>query len=112
MLNRQYRLTRNRDFQEVYSRGRSYVGSYLVLYVKRNELNHTRFGFSVSKKIGKAVVRNQIKRKLREACRVNLARFAQGYDLIFVARKKIKGISYHLVEKEIEKLCLKAGLWQ
>lgn len=112
MLQRRYRLTGKRQFQAVYGRGRSYVGNYLVLYVKENQLDHTRIGFAVSKKIGKAVVRNQVKRKLREVCRLNLDRFAKGYDIIFVARRKIKGINYHLVEQEIEKLCLKAGLWR
>jgi len=112
LLQRRYRLTGKAQFQGVYGSGRSYVGSYLVLYVKENRLDHTRIGFTVSKKIGKAVVRNRIKRKLREVCRLNLDRFAKGYDIIFVARRKIKGISYRLVEQEIEKLCGKAGLWR
>ncbi|HHW06797.1 MAG TPA: ribonuclease P protein component [Clostridia bacterium] len=111
-MQRRYRLTGNAQFKEVYSRGRSYVGYYLVLYVKENQSDQTRIGFTVSKKIGKAVVRNRIKRKLREVCRLNLDRFAKGYDIIFVARKKIKGIRYHLVEQEIEKLCTRAGLWR
>lgn len=112
MLKRENRLTKNNDFQQVYNRGLSYSGNYVVLYVKKNRLDRTRIGFTVSKKIGKAVERNQIKRRMREICRVNFERFNSGYDLIFVARKKIKGISYHLVEHEMGKLCLKAGVWR
>lgn len=110
MLAQQNRLKKNKDFQMVYRQKKSFVGKYLVLYIRKNGLNDVRFGFSVSKKIGIAVERNKIKRKLREICRLNLTSFAPGYDLIFVARGKIKGISYQLVEQEIEKLCLKAGV--
>lgn len=112
MLKRENRLIKNSEFQQVYNHGRSFVGSYVVLYVKKNQMEHTRFGFTVSKKIGNAVERNRIKRIMREICRVNLERFATGYDLIFVARKKIKGISYRLVENEMRKLSLKAGVWR
>jgi ribonuclease P protein component len=112
LLNRKNRLTNNSEFQQVYNQGRSFAGSYVVLYVKKNRMEHTRFGFTVSKKIGNAVERNRIKRIMREICRLNLERFAEGYDLIFVARRKIKGISYRLVEHEMGKLCIKAGVWR
>jgi ribonuclease P protein component len=58
-------------------------------------------GFSVSKKIGNAVVRNRIKRVLREICRKNMELFPHNYDYIFIARPKIKGFSYQQVEKEV-----------
>lgn len=111
MLAPDNRLKKNKEFQLVYRHGQSFVGRYLVLYVKKNKLDCARLGFTVSKKIGKAVIRNQIKRKMREVCRLNLPRFKEGYDIIFVARQKIKGISYQLVEQEIGKLCKKAGIW-
>lgn len=112
MLESKNRLKKNWEFQLVYKKGRSYVGRYAVLYLKENGQEYTRFGFTVSKKIGNAVVRNSIKRKMREICRLNIDNFSSGYDLIFVARKKIKGIRYSLVEQEIVKLCSKAGIWQ
>lgn len=112
MLDNKNRLKKNQEFQQVYRFGRSWVGKYLVLYLKKNEKEYPRFGFTVSKKIGQAVVRNRIKRRMREICRLNYGRFFGGYDLIFVARKKIKGIDYCLVEQEIGKLCKKAGIWR
>ena len=110
MLNQLNRLKKNKEFQRVYQCKKSFIGRYLVLYLKKNDLNYSRFGFVVSKKVGKAVERNKIKRRLKEICRLNFDRFKTGYDLIFIARIKIKGIGYQLVEQEIEKLCGKAGI--
>jgi len=55
----------------------------------------------VSKKIGNAIIRNRIKRVLREICRKNIELFLPDYNFIFIARPKIKGFSYGQVEKEI-----------
>lgn len=71
----------------------------MVVYYKKSE--NFRIGFSVSKKVGNAVVRNKVKRSLREICRKNLHLFPHGYDFIFIARPKIKGFSYQQVEREV-----------
>ena len=59
--------------------------------------------------MGKAVLRNRIKRVLREMCRENLDQFPSGYDIIFIARQKIKGINQHLIEVKLLQLLEKAG---
>lgn len=68
-----------------------------------------RIGFSVSKKIGKAVVRNKVKRRLREVCRLNEKIFPQGFDLIIVARVRIKTASYSIIEKSLLDSIRKTG---
>lgn len=113
LLKREYRLTNPASFKSVYQKGKSLAGRYVVLYYKKNHLGKNRYGFVVSKKIGKAVVRNRIKRLLREVCRQKeKSQLQKGYDLIFIARGKIKGISYSLVEQEIDNICRKAGLFK
>ena len=80
-------LAKRRDFELVFKKGLSSASKYLVIYARPNELNWNRLGLSVSKKIGKAVTRNRIKRLLREAMRKVPEDFLQHYDFVFVAKK-------------------------
>lgn len=105
MLKKTYRLRKRLDFKRTYQRGKVVKNKYFVLYYSPNREGNCRIGFSVSKKIGKAVVRNRVKRKLREACRHNLSLFAPGYNYILIARYPIKYISVAEMERLIrEKL--------
>jgi len=92
-------IKKKHDFKKVYTQGKTIVGRLVVIYYKRSD--HTKIGFSVSKKVGNAVVRNKVKRILREICRNNIELFSSDYNFIFIARPKIKGFSYQQVEKEI-----------
>ena len=80
-------LAKRRDFELVFKKGLSSASKYLVIYARPNELNWNRLGLSVSKKIGKAVTRNRIKRLLREALRKVLGDFLLHYDFVIVAKK-------------------------
>jgi len=99
MLQKKYRLKKKHEFKKVYTQGKTIVGRLIVIYYKKSE--RTQIGFSVSKKIGNAVIRNKIKRMLREICRKNIELFSSKYSFIFIARPKIKGFSYQQVEREI-----------
>jgi ribonuclease P protein component len=100
-------LKKNEDYRKVYSRGKSVADRYLVLYFLANNLEICRFGFTVSKKVGKAVARNRIRRLFREACRLNIEKFPVGYDFILLARKDIIGFKYAQVEESLLKLIKK-----
>lgn len=104
MLAEDHRLKKRKDFKRVYKRGKSSASKSLVIYVLFNKTDVTRIGFSVSKKIGNAVERNRVKRLLREACRLNMEKIPPGYDIIFIARVRIKKYSYPEIEKEFLKL--------
>lgn len=86
MLPAQNRLRQRRDFKRVYQRNRSVAVPCLVLYWRKTGRGPKRIGFSVSKKLGKAVQRNRVKRRLRAAARELLPAFPSGHDVIFVAR--------------------------
>ncbi len=92
------RLKKNEDFRRVYQKKRSMANKLLVIYVLKNEYGHNRIGFTVSKKVGKSVTRNRVKRLLRESYRLNEKKILQGYDIIFVARNTTSKASYREIE--------------
>jgi len=102
-----YTIKKNSDFKKVYSRGRSVAGKYLVLYSLRREECGRRFGFSTGKKLGKAVIRNRIKRILKEICRLHDNWFKEGHDYIIIPRKTSVGKGYRELAEEVYKLCQK-----
>jgi len=102
LLIKKYRLSKTADFRRVYNEGKYIANKYVVLYIARNYSDNVRIGFSVSKKIGKAYVRNRIKRLMRESARKYVDQISKGYDLIFIARGKTRGIEYEIVEKNIK----------
>jgi ribonuclease P protein component len=109
-MERRYRLRDNERFQQVRKEGRSWAHPLLVVCVLPNGLDYSRFGFSVSKRVGKAVVRNRAKRLLREAARLRHEVILPGQDLVFVARSPIKQADLPEVDRAVEKVLQQAGL--
>ena len=81
-------LKENRVFRRLYAKGQSAVGPSMVLYCRKNGRQENRLGFTVSTKLGGAVVRNRVRRRLREVYRLNEDRLLTGYDLVVVARTR------------------------
>ncbi len=94
-------LKKNSDFKSVYSKGVSVANRYLVLYKLPSKGLERRFGFSISKKVGKAVCRNRLRRILKEICRLNLARFSERCDYVFIVRQAAADQNYHQMEKQV-----------
>lgn len=105
-----YRIKQNYEFRRLYRRGKSFATPYLVVYALKTRRNVNRIGLTVTPKLGKAVVRNRIKRLLREAYRLNEDKICQSYDFILVARSKIVGAKCQKVEKELLKAINQLGL--
>ena len=81
-------LDKDSQYRKIYKKGKSSVQPSLVIYAKENGLDHNRLGITASKKIGKAVVRNRCKRRLRELYRSYQESLNTGFDIILVARGK------------------------
>ena len=109
-MKRQYRLRQNLDFQRVRRNGKSNASPLMVLAFLRNELDYSRFGFVVNKRLGKAVLRNLIKRRMREATRVRSGQIKPGFDLVFIARQPIGHASYADIEQRLEQLLKESDL--
>ena len=92
-------LKENHLFRRLYRKGRSGANSYLVLYCRKNGSCENRVGLTVSGKLGHAVVRNKLRRRLREIYRLHENRFLPGWDLVIVARTRAVTASYARLEK-------------
>lgn len=111
MLPRRGRLRRRKDFLACYHEGKAYAQAHLVLYV-RLQPSGRRFGFVVGKKVGKAVARNRVKRRLRAACCECLPNLSDGFDAVFVARKNAAEADYHRLLQEMQNLFQSAKVWK
>ena len=94
-------LKKNRDFQNVYKKGKSYANRYRVMYVLTNETDRNRLGISVSKKVGNSVIRHHVTRLIRESYRLHEDMFNSGLDIVVIARSTAKDISYREVESAL-----------
>ena len=91
--NGDYRM-KNKDFQTVYRKGKSYANKYMVMYILENNSCTNRLGISVSKKVGNSVVRHRLTRLIREIYRLQESRFQRGLDIVVVCRASANGKSY------------------
>ena len=94
-------LKKNKDFQVVYKKGKSYANKYLVMYVLENNLGTNRVGISVSKKVGNSVIRHRLTRLIREVYRLQESRFQRGLDIVVVCRASANGKSYMDLESAL-----------
>ena len=104
------RLKKNEDFRRVYQKKRSMANKLLIIYILKNKYGYNRVGFTVSKKVGKSVIRNRVKRLLRESYRLNEEKILQGYDIIFIARNTASKASYKKIENAMMHLFRKMKL--
>lgn len=111
MLPKKYRLRKKIEFQSVYNKGHSLAGKHLVMYcLHRPELKENLIAFAAGKKIGKAHVRNLIKRRMREAFRKQMFNIEGKYYIILIARAKALTISSAELEKSMRNLLDRGGL--
>lgn len=104
------KIRKNAEFRTVYRRGKSFSNGLLVLYIYRNHKDLNRLGISVSKKVGKSVIRSKVKRLIFESYRLNKDTIKKGYDLVFVARTAANDKDFWEIEKALKNIFKKAGL--
>lgn len=100
----------NRKFRYLYNRGKSLANPWLALYVLKNKQGQNTLGITVNKKIGKAVVRNRIKRLIKESYRLMEDQIKDGYDVIVVSRFKMAHADFHKTDRALRDLARKLDI--
>lgn len=103
-------LKKNHEFRRLYSKGKSAASPVMVIYCRKTGRPANRLGITVTKKLGKAVKRNRVRRRLKEIYRTNEHRLKKGYDIILVARVKARYSGYWELEKAFLATCSKLGM--
>ena len=103
-------LKLNHVFRRLYQKGKSSAGRCVVVYCRKNGLGCNRLGLTTGTKLGHAVVRNRIRRRIREAYRLHEDEFLPGYDLVVVARVRAVGARYRDLERSLLQMADKLGL--
>ena len=109
-MNAEITVKENYEFRRIYRKGKSVVTPYLVLYCQKNRQGKTRLGVTVSTKLGKAVIRNRARRRLREVWRLHLPEMHAGWDIVLVARSRCVEGSYQKMEKAYLHALAEVGL--
>ncbi len=110
-MKREERLRKNYHFKRVYQGGKSRVSKYTVIIFRPNGMNYNRLGVSISKKVGKSVVRHHLKRLYSEAFYRLKDSLKTGYDIIIVARKGAAALKFRDVLEELAGLFKRGKLY-
>ncbi len=102
-------LKLNHIFKRLYHTN-GFADGFLVLYARKNRTDANRVGITVSKKLGKAHVRNFVRRRLREVYRIHEDAFQPGWDIVVVARSRAVDCKFTRLEKSYLALAKKAGI--
>ena len=102
------RLRKESEFRAVYAQGKTGAVGSVVLRALRNDLERNRYAFVAGRKVGKAVVRNRVKRRLREIARLTPTK--QGWDLVFIARAGAGGATYRDLDRSVKGLLRRAHI--
>ncbi len=108
-MKKEYRIKKNKEFQDVFQHGSSTANRQFVVYVlQRDDHEHFRIGLSVSKKIGNAVVRNRVKRLIRQFFLEHKEQVNQQKDYVIIARKPVVDMDYHEVKSSLQHVLKRA----
>ncbi|MCJ7491730.1 MAG: ribonuclease P protein component [Dehalococcoidia bacterium] len=107
-MRREQRLRKSSDFATAYREGRSFSSRLLVIRPRANGLPHNRYGFVTSRAVGKAVVRNKVRRRLREV--VRSFPMKDGWDVVVIARRSAADATYRELRESLASLLARADV--
>ena len=111
MLKKINRIHLKKQYDAVFKSGRKHLSKHIIVYIMKNEVNVNRYGIIASKKVGKANVRNQAKRRMRHILKATKDMTKTGYDFTVVCRGNIKTARHGGLHQEFVSILKKAGLY-
>lgn len=112
MLPRANRLNKQKDFDDVFKRGKTKQDGFLAVRAKSNQQEFSRFGFIVSSRAAKnAVTRNRLRRQMSEIIRLNLKEIKNGFDIVLTAKSSLAGMDCQEIKKTLLDLLAKLELY-
>ena len=111
MLSKQYRLRNGDQITDLRQRGRSWQNRWFVLVKGANDCPTSRFAFSVSRRLGKAVIRNRLRRVMRDCIRRRLPTLQSGWDVLLIARLPVRDAPYEQIDGAIADILSQSRLW-
>ena len=100
-MKKRFRVKKEKDFNAIFKEGKSFANRKFVIYRLANNEQHFRVGLSVSKKLGNAVMRNQIKRRIRHILIEHKNQLVENVDFVVIARKGVEILDYAEMEKNL-----------
>lgn len=110
-MKKEYRIKKSKDFDYIIKQKKSFANRQFVIYYNKTENNNVRLGISVSKKLGKAHIRNKLKRYVRE-CINKRKNILKNYDLIIIIRKGALDLKYQDFDKSINHILTKTNMYK
>jgi len=104
-----YSLKKPHEFRRAYSKGKSAACQFFIVYCRPNGRRYSRLGITATTKLGNAVLRNRIRRRIRETYRLNEARLARGFDVVVVARSDAEDGDFAQLGRELIRLSKRLG---
>jgi ribonuclease P protein component len=98
------KLVRKADFDAVYRNGKRRSSSHFTVFLKANELPHSRFGFSIKRALGGAVVRNRMRRRIREVIRLHRQEISAGWDFVIHPKANVQSAAFVALESDLLRL--------
>jgi len=94
-------VTDNREFNNIIGDRFIWKNNYFIIYIRKRRLNHSRFGIAVGKKLGNAVIRNKLKRQIRNLIVDNIFLFPKDYDYIIMVKKQCLSDGYQIMKESL-----------